>query len=177
MLVTESVDGVHAELMRFSPLLGGFIEDKSPGEPDYAFTENVYEVNGNAFYCRCFEECSGRVYPMELFECSEEVPLCPDCEVGLLRPHILWKDEACNDLFYKESSVKEFAKDIDALVILGSKLDLSLARSVTFEALQRNVLVVEVNEKPSIEKGNALQIKENSLHGTVKLAHEFTSAF
>ena len=176
MIVTENVDGVQAQLMRCSPLLGGFIAERAPGEHDFAFTENVYEVNGNAFYCRCFEECSGRVYPMELFEGSEEVPLCPDCQIGLLRPHVLWNDEACNELFYKEDTVKEYSKDIDALVVLGSVLDMSLARGVTFEALQRNILVVEVNEKPCIEVGGALQIKENCQEAVAKLAEAYLKA-
>ena len=176
MLVTENVDGVHAQLMRGSPLLSGFIVDRVPGEHDFAFTENVYEVNGNAFFCRCFEECSGRVYPMELFEGSDEVPLCPDCQVGLLRPHVVWSDETCNDLFHKESAVKEFAKDMDALVIVGSLLDLSLARGVAFEALQKNLLVVEVNEKPSIEVGNVLRINEDCQTGVAKLADAFLTS-
>ena len=76
-------------------------------------------------------------------------------------------------MFYKEDTVKTFARDIDALVILGSLLDNSLARSITFEALQRDMMVVEVNEKSSIEVGNALQIKENCQSAVGKLAQSY----
>ena len=52
---------------------------KDEGDPDFFMTENVYEIHGNIFYSRCFNECSEKIYsapkePEGGYKDPEEVP-------------------------------------------------------------------------------------------------------
>ena len=59
-LITQNIDGLHTQLIEASEVLKPGIEKRD--KEDFSFNEHVYEVHGNLFYMRCFEECSPKIY-------------------------------------------------------------------------------------------------------------------
>ena len=160
-LVTQNIDGLHAEVMRRSKLMGLLVKKKEEGSEDYYFTEGVYEIHGNISYARCFEECSSGVYAApqraEEYTSAEDLERCPLCN-ALLRPHILWFDECYNEHFYRASSVETFAKTADAVLVVGTALETAMAARLVRDALRKGTLVVECNLEQVITQGKALAV-------------------
>jgi len=47
-----------------------------------------------------------------------------------MRPNVLWFDEAYSEKHYKSNTVKEYAKDADAVLVIGTALETSMAHLI-----------------------------------------------
>jgi NAD-dependent deacetylase len=74
------------------------------------------------------------------------IPRCPGCD-ALLRPDIVWFGEPLDPDILEESW--RVAETCDALICIGSSLEVEPAASIPWRAHQRGALVIEVNPVPT----------------------------
>ena len=131
-LVTQNVDGLHRRA------------GHSPGR--------VAAVHGDIELLRCDHHSPPRLWP-HLAELPLEDPFvggdpdflrCTECG-ALARPHVLWFDECYNEHQYRASSVEAFAKEADAVLVVGTALETAMAASFVQDSLRKGLLVVECN--------------------------------
>lgn len=59
-MITQNYDNYHAELLKSSDV----IKDDLSAQSDHEYiTKDVYEIQGNLMYMRCFKKCSLAVVP------------------------------------------------------------------------------------------------------------------
>ena len=80
----------------------------------------------------------------------------------LLRPHALYFDEAYNQEFYREKTVRELSDNCDCLIVIGTALETSLPAILVGNAVQKGIPIIEVNPNPCIKTGNVKQVTEES---------------
>ncbi|MBI2372363.1 MAG: RNA polymerase subunit sigma [Deltaproteobacteria bacterium] len=155
VLITQNVDGLH--------LRAGNSRDR------------LYQIHGNIDFMRCANECTDDLYPVPSTidvawakdrgvsdeECSSLV--CPSCG-GPTRPHVLWFDEAYDEVHFRFDSSIRAAEAADLLIIAGTSGATSLPHHVAEIVARRGAVVIAVNleESPftelaeSLSKGTAL---------------------
>ncbi len=140
ILVTQNVDGLHSKA---------------------GFSKDLFEIHGNIFYMRCYEECTDTIHPIP--ENQTGVPVCPDCE-SIMRPHILWFDEFYDEAYYKFHTVLEYGYDkMDALLLVGTTLQTNLPRKLFEIAYFKQLPMIEVNTEPiGIKKYGVMELKGKS---------------
>lgn len=90
------------------------------------------------------------------------VPVCKDCGENM-KPHCMFFDERYTEEYYTSDTVQYFAKDMDALVVVGTALQTNLAARLASDALDRDdVPVIEVNLESCLDVGYLLRVKEKS---------------
>ena len=57
------------------------------------------------------------------------VPKCQECGESM-KPHCMFFDEAYSERFYRSDTVKEYIKDADCLLIIGTALETSFAKRI-----------------------------------------------
>ncbi len=141
-LVTQNVDGLHTKA--------------GSGTMD-----NLYEIHGNIFYMRCFNECSDTLYKIE--ENQTGVPTCPNCD-GPMRPHVLWLDEFYDEEYYKFRTVLELGTDsMDALLLVGTTLQTNLPRRLFELSYFKQLPTIEINPQPlGLQKYGVLVLEGKS---------------
>ena len=150
MLVTQNIDDYHPQLIKNSKILPKQSQ-KSEGDSDYAFTDHVYEIHGNVAYMHCSQTgpCLNNFYKVA----APPVPKCTQCG-SIMKPHCMFFDESYNDIFYRKSAVEHFAKDLDALVVVGTALETNLAKKIVAGAINReDVPVIEFNLESAVDIG------------------------
>ena len=70
----------------------------------YGFCPEVYEIHGNINFMRCASKCTNDLYPSPINCDYNFVPKCLKCN-GIARPHVLFFDEAYEDIYYRTDSV------------------------------------------------------------------------
>ncbi len=134
-LITQNVDGLH--------LRAG----SSP--------ERTYQIHGNVFYMRCAADCSPQVHglPAEVGEKQPGEPLtppeaarlrCPRCGAWA-RPHVLWFDEAYNEVHFRFHSSLSVAAATGVLIVVGTSGATHLPNQVVWVVKSRGGLIVDVN--------------------------------
>ncbi|MBM4199834.1 MAG: NAD-dependent deacylase [Gammaproteobacteria bacterium] len=127
---------LHGNLFRLAP----FVDE------DALFTENhspliCHVCGGYALRDDC-DPYAGRE-DLDLLRLEPgPVPRCPACE-ALLRPDIVWFGEALDP--YVLGSAFEAADACDALICVGSSLEVEPAASIPYRAIRRGAAVIEVN--------------------------------
>jgi NAD-dependent deacetylase len=116
-LVTQNVDGLHQR----------------------AGSEGVIELHGNLARNRCFEE---RTPVASWRETGELPPRCPRCG-GRLRPDVVWFGEALPTGALETALYA--ARTCDLLLAVGTSGLVQPAALLPFEALRREIPVIEVN--------------------------------
>lgn len=93
---------------------------------------------------------------------TDGVPICKECGADM-KPHCMFFDENYSEHYYRSDSVKEYLKDCDCLIVIGTALETGLAKSIVSQTLHRkDVPVIEVNLESSIAVGYNLRVLEKS---------------
>ena len=163
-VITQNVDGLHQK----------------------AGSQDVLELHGNIFRLKPFDDedaafadgrspiicpvCNGYADPdkgdpyasREDFEAIQlvagPVPKCPGCE-SLLRPDVVWFGEMLDPNIL--ASAMAAVDHCDALIVVGTSLEVEPAASLPYRAAGRGALVIEVNPHPALS-----EVAHVSLAGT-----------
>ena len=80
-----------------------------------------------------------------------------------MRPNILWFDESYNQTYYRSETIRDFCWDgLEAVIVVGTALETSMAASLVNNALLQDVMVIEVNPEPCLKQGNVVNVNEKS---------------
>lgn len=135
-LITECVDGLH----------------RRAGHPD----ASLLEPHGNLFLMRCAGDCTPTRYPIPraLHDRTAASPLtdtlrrllrCPACG-GPARPHILWRDEICDEINYGMTRALEASRRTDLLIVAGFSGHTNLPNKIAWEVSQNHrAVIVDLN--------------------------------
>lgn len=95
-IVTQNIDGLHQK----------------------AGSKNVLEIHGTTMrnYCNhCHKE-----YPSDyIFNSTEDIPICPDCGKGVIRPDVTLYEESLPDAY---AQAEEIIGEADTLIVAGTSL-------------------------------------------------------
>lgn len=76
-----------------------------------------------------------------------------------MRPNILWFDESYNELYYRSDSIRDFCREgLDAVIVVGTALETSMAANLVSKALIDDIMVIEVNPEPCLNEGNVVHV-------------------
>jgi NAD-dependent deacetylase len=151
-VITQNIDGLHqaAGSQTVLELHGSLHRLKAFVDPDELFEGDVSPIicpvcNGYALYEHCDPYATKEdLAALELK--AGPVPGCPGCG-ALLRPDIVWFGEPL-DIDTLDSAM--WATDqCDAMICIGSALEVQPAASLPFRARQRRTLVIEINPEPT----------------------------
>ena len=124
-LVTQNVDRLHQKA---------------------GYSKDIFEIHGNIFYMRCFNECTQELVPIE--DSQTGVPSCQKCGDSM-RPHVLWMDEFYNEEYYKYNTVQVLGRDtMDALLLIGTTLQTNLPRQLFELAYYKQLPILDINPHP-----------------------------
>ncbi|CAI2367712.1 unnamed protein product [Moneuplotes crassus] len=159
-LITQNIDGLHTRLARQSEVLA--VEETKQGDPSHGFTDCVFEIHGNLNYSRCFAECSKDLKevqtPKSELSSEEQIPKCEECE-SIMRPHVLWFDECYTQELHRVDEVRSILdSEIDALIIVGTALQTSLASNIVSHCLMKNILTIDINVEPACHFGSVVEV-------------------
>jgi len=106
---------------------------KKEGTRDFAFTDHIHEIHGNVFYMHCSDqtkEHSKLFYQGPKFRYENKktdgVPKCKECGANM-KPHCMFFDEIYSQHYYQVDTVKDYLKDCDCLIVVGTALETGLA--------------------------------------------------
>jgi NAD-dependent deacetylase len=116
-LITQNVDGLHQR----------------------AGSRRVIELHGNITRTKCFEE---NAVVQQWSETAEAPPRCPRCG-GRLRPDVVWFGESLPPQAFEEAH--RASQTCDLFFSIGTSSLVYPAASLPYEALQRGVVVIEIN--------------------------------
>jgi NAD-dependent deacetylase len=153
--VTQNVDGLHQAAGNTKVIeLHGNIFKLKPFQDE----EALFGFNNQPSICHA---CNGYTNTKELDEYvtaadvaalqleEGNVPKCPACG-NLMRPDVTW--------FYEQLDVNVLGdavaavENCDALICIGSSLQVEPAASLPFVALERGAVVIEVNPQPKLKE-------------------------
>ena len=92
---------------------------------------------------------------------KENLPICKICG-NKARPHILFFDEPYEEKFYLTDTLRESIANMDCLILMGTTMETSLTANIAMRALEKGIVVVEINPEPVIADERAMTIKERS---------------
>jgi NAD-dependent deacetylase len=148
-LVSQNVDGLHLKA--------------------HSSEERTYFIHGTLERSRCGSECSTQLYPFPdiPLERGQELTLeqiallrCPKCG-NLLRPHVLWFDEAYDEKYFKLYSSLRTAKETGLLLIVGTSGATTLPHRIVEEVLINQGIIIDVNPN----KNYFSKIAEGAVNG------------
>ncbi|KAA3602181.1 MAG: NAD-dependent deacylase [Calditrichaeota bacterium] len=116
-LITQNVDNLHQR----------------------AGTQNVTELHGNIFKCRCFR--CGKDFE-EGLPLQEEIPSCTFCG-DLIRPGVVWFGESLPFNAFSDSAI--FARSADFFILAGTSAVVYPAAELPIYALNEGAFVLEIN--------------------------------
>jgi NAD-dependent SIR2 family protein deacetylase len=121
-------------------------------------------MHGNVKYMHCSnesEECSRKFYLAptleEVNDRTNHVPKCPVCQFPM-KPHAMFFDETYNEHYYRHETTKKIEfNETDCLIVIGTALATSGARTFVFNTLRKNdIPVIEFNLEPQCDVGFSL---------------------
>jgi len=131
-----------------------------------AFTPHVYEIHGNIYYMHCSDETqehsrkfykSPTVPEAREFSAKEGktlIPMCKECG-ATMKPHCMFFDETYSEHYYRAETLHDFEEKIDCMVVIGTALETTKAKTMVIRALKAETIpVIEVNMESSIGNGN-----------------------
>jgi NAD-dependent deacetylase len=152
-IVTQNVDGLHAEALRLTrPGIPAPSEKEGAPPPPWPI-----ELHGSLFRTRC-TGCGARVpHHGPIDAASEEtLPRCPSCG-ALLRPDVVWFGESLEPLVV--SAAFEAAREAGACLVVGTSAVVQPAISVAVTAARSGAALIEVNpERTPLTAGAAIHI-------------------
>jgi NAD-dependent deacetylase len=120
-VITQNVDGMHAR----------------------SGSSNVIELHGTLF--RVF--CTGCERTVNGVDDEEQVPRCPTCG-GYVRPGVVWFGEWIPPAALQASDAA--LREGQAILLVGTSLEVSSPRSLLYMAAQLGTPVIEVNPEPTL---------------------------
>ena len=143
-LVTQNIDGYHADLIRESRLFEN--AEVEEGCKLYGHTNGVYEIHGNLHYMRCsVDYCSNNyLYKVPTVYNEYDSPKCKKCRSPMRRNALMF-DESYNELYYKVHTVLKKASETDLLIIAGTELKTTLPKKILYAHMDRNINIIELN--------------------------------
>ena len=78
-----------------------------------------------------------------------------------MKPHVLLWDEKIDEVQFKTKTVRDYTKQADCLVVIGSCIETEKAKRTIESTLRRDVPVIEINPKCVVNKGNNIRVNEN----------------
>lgn len=117
--------------------------------------QQTLQIHGNIFYVRCSAECRHEVLPLPagvygkdknepLTEAEWQLLHCPDCG-NLMRPHVLWFDEAYNEMYYHLYSALNLAKRSTMLIVVGTSGATNLPNRIAAGVYRNNGIIIDIN--------------------------------
>lgn len=117
--------------------------------------KNTYEVHGNVFFMRCFNDCLSTIYPIpegvsnktrndELTENERRLLTCPACG-GPTRPHVLWFDETYNEEYYSYLTALKVARKTRLLLVVGTSGSTNLPVLIAQTVQRRGGIIIDIN--------------------------------
>ena len=167
-MITQNIDDYDAQLIRKSKILVPEKIKDDEGSETYAFTPYLIEMHGNVKYMHCSnetEDCSNKFYLAptleEVNDRTNHVPKCPECQFPM-KPHAMFFDESYNEHYYRHETTKMIENnETDCLIVIGTALATSGARTFVFNTLRKNdIPVIEFNLDPQCDVGYSLQVTE-----------------
>ncbi|KAI1799156.1 DHS-like NAD/FAD-binding domain-containing protein [Daldinia bambusicola] len=83
----------------------------------------------------------------------EDLPHCPKCQTGLLRPGVVWFDEPLDKKMLKDVDNWIYAGPIDIVLVVGTAAVVYPAAGYTQQAINQGAIVAVVNPDPGSGKG------------------------
>jgi len=120
-LITQNVDSLHQR----------------------AGSSHVIELHGNISRTKCFDE---NLIVTQWKETGEVPPKCPRCG-GLLRPDVVWFEEAMPDA--ETEMAFRASRECDVFFSIGTAAAVYPAASLPIEALNNSGTVIEINPQPT----------------------------
>lgn len=138
-LITQNVDGLHLQA----------------GNP----VQRTYQIHGNLFQVRCVADCSSDLHPLPpaligrdkdrpLSPAERDLLICPRCGERL-RPHVLWFDEAYNEIYFRFRSSLAAAAATTLLLIVGTSGATNLPQQVAWTVMQNGGTIYDINPEPN----------------------------
>ena len=90
-----------------------------------------------------------------------------------MKPHCMFFDESYSEHFYRVDTVNDFVAESDCLIVIGTALATTLAKSIVCKHLDKEIPVIEVNLESSINVGNNIQVKQGSQIALPALFNEY----
>ncbi len=151
LLITQNVDNLH-------PRAG-------------SSKQRTYQVHGNIFQMRCFNECQPQLYPLPdsvwprekqqpVTDKEKQILTCPVCG-GIARPHVLWFDECYDEAYFRFESALQRAAQTDVLLVLGTSGSTNLPLHVANTVYRQGKTIIEIG----IEDTNFTDIARASRGG------------
>ena len=100
------------------------------------------------------------------------MPTCGECGHNM-KPHCMCFDESYSEKYYRYDTVKRFVAEADCLLVIGTALETSFARSIVDNFLKRELPVIEVNLESAIKRGHNIQVIQKSEVALPLLFKEF----
>lgn len=151
-VITQNIDGLHQQAGSRSvlELHGSLHRLKAFVDPDELFAGDQSPVichvcNGYAVYEHC-DPYAGKEDLAAIELKAGPVPRCPCCG-ALLRPDIVWFGEPL-DIDILDSAMRA-ADHCDAMICIGSSLEVQPAASLPFRTKRGGAPVIEVNPEPT----------------------------
>lgn len=140
-LVTQNIDGYHADLIRQAHPSVTFA---SQGSSTFGFTDGVFEIHGNIHYMRCSRDScpDPNLYQAPPFYTG--VPTCKTCG-GIMQRHTLMFDQKYSEQHYRSHTVMQKARASDLLMVVGTELKTRLPDQILQVHIGRGVPIIEFN--------------------------------
>jgi len=148
-LATQTLDGIHADLMNSSKVLtpNGA---KKEGDSHYGFIDGLIELHGNLNYMTCLDECHVSLYKIPSTLKENEVPICSKCEQPM-RPHMLLYDEYYSEYRQKANTMMEKSLNADCMIVIAMSLRTQLPNALTYEHIDEGKPTFEINTEKVIK--------------------------
>lgn len=161
-VVTQNIDGLHqaAGSAEVIELHGNLFRLKPFIDTDAAFA--AAEAPVICAVCRgyaAWDDCDPYATREDLATirlAAGRVPRCPGCG-ALLRPDVVWFNEMLDPEVL--GAAMEAVDGCDALLCIGSSLEVEPAASLPWRALRRSVSVVEINPQPTALSAVAVSLR------------------
>ena len=117
--------------------------------------ERTYQIHGNLFYMRCAQDCAEQLNPLPtalygkkkgeaISEAEKKLLRCPQCD-GWSRPHVLWFDEAYNEIYYHYQSALAIAEQTEFLIIVGTSGATNLPTQVAWLVNRNDGILLNID--------------------------------
>ncbi|KAI1393127.1 DHS-like NAD/FAD-binding domain-containing protein [Hypoxylon trugodes] len=84
---------------------------------------------------------------------TEDIPHCPNCKTGLLRPGVVWFTESLDGEMLSEVNDWVDQERIDIMLVVGTAASVYPAAGYTFKARDKGAIVVVVNPDADSSRG------------------------
>lgn len=85
-------------------------------------------------------------------------------------------DESYNEHYYRKETIDAFREDCDALIVIGTALETTFAKTICVEHLKEEKLLIEINPNPCINVGHTYTLIGYSEEALPRMFNAFYKA-